>query len=324
MNDDRLRVPRWLSTALLVATLGLVVWLIARDRPSLDPLRDLSAGALVLIMVLQFLYLIPESYRQEIVIESSSARAIPSFAWFRIFIVGRFLNTLVPQGGNVYRALRLRSDYGVAVTRFGGGMAAFIVMSVVASLFTAAPLLAWQSPSTTVAGLPASLVVLLAGIVVTAVPVAAAIVARRLGSPRGESAGFLGTVSRVAQATLAALTDQRLLVKFLGVWGVTVVVVVALYRAVFDATGWDLGIGEAVAIYALLQVSSFIVLTPGNLGIQELGLAALAALFGIPAASGALAAALIRVTGWIAIAIPSLAFGTRDIREFLRSRRSPA
>ncbi len=142
MKTAGLRIPRWLSVALVVLTLGLVAWMVARDRPSLEALGNIEPIDVFVIMVLQVLYLIPEGYRQEIVIESSSHTSIPSFQWYRIFIVGRFLNTLIPQSGNVYRALRLRNDLGIAISDFGGGMAAFVIMSVVASLFVAAPLLA--------------------------------------------------------------------------------------------------------------------------------------------------------------------------------------
>ena len=106
------------------------------------------------------------------------------------------------------------------------------------------------------------------------------------------------------------------MVAFLGVWVLALLVVVVLYRTIFAAIGWNLGIGEAIAIYALLQASTFVVLTPGNLGIQELGLAALATIFGIPAAIGVIAAALIRVTGWIALAVPAGVFGSADIVQF--------
>lgn len=322
MSDERIRLPRWISAVLVVATLGITVWLIARDRPSLEALRDIGPAELAIIMVLQLLYLVSESYRQEIVIESSSKRSISSFPWFRIFVVGRFLNALVPQGGNVYRALRLRSDLGIAISDFGGGMAAFVVMSVVASLVVAAPFLAWQSPSLTILGVPASLMVLMAGLLLAVIPFIAWRLIRDRIPADGEPPAILGIMHRIALAMMTALRDRRLLAGFAGTWSVTVIVVVMLYRAVFETVGWDLGIGEAIAIYALLQASSFIVLTPGNLGIQELGMAVLAALVGIPAATGAIAAAVIRVTGWIAVAVPAVAFGTTDIAQFLRTRPS--
>ena len=319
MNGAGIRVPRWLSAALVVVTIGFLVWLVARDRPSLDALADVDPADLAVIMLLQILYLVPESYRQEIVIESSSGTPIRSFHWFRIFVVGRFLNTLIPQSGNIYRAFRLRSDPGIAMSDFGGGMAAFVIMSVVASLLVSVPFVAWQSPSLMIGGLPAWLSLLIAAVILGAVPFVISFVARRRPDSSSEKSRLLTTAGRVGTATMTALRDVHLMGRFVVVWAVTLTVVVALYRSVFAAIDWDLSIGVAIAIFALLQASSFIVLTPGNLGIQELGMAALVALFGAPAAIGVLAAALIRVTGWIAIAIPAFAFGTGDIIRYLRS-----
>ncbi|MEA3502046.1 MAG: lysylphosphatidylglycerol synthase transmembrane domain-containing protein [Actinomycetota bacterium] len=322
MKNEGIRIPRWVSIVLVISTLGLVVWMIARDRPSLDALGDIEPIDLLLIMVLQVLYLIPESYRQKIVIESSSSTSIRPFQWFRIFVVGRFLNTLVPQSGNVYRALRLRNDLGIAISEFGGGMAAFVIMSVVASLFVAAPLLAWQSPSPTIGGVPVWIALLIAGTVLAATPFLIWFAVRDRSPVQREQSRIVDTAHRVVTATITALSDVRLMISFVAVWIMTLVVVVLLYTAVFDAIGWDLAIGEAIAIYALLQASSFIVLTPGNLGIQELGFAALAAVFGIPAAIGVIAAGLIRATGWIAVAVPAAVFGSDDIVRFFRSESS--
>ncbi len=321
MTTDGFHVPRWVSGVIVVTTLGLVVWVILRDRPALDTFANLDPTDLIVILVLQVLYLLPESQRQKIVIESSSDVSIASVRWFKIFAVGRFLNTFVPQSGNVYRALKLKREFGIAIADFGGGMAAFVIMSVTTSLAVAAPFLAVQSPSQTIFGLPAPLVLILAAGVVAGAPFAI----RRLVRPlqdRESPAGIIDAARRVATAALTALQDVRLILRFIAVWFVTIIIVVTLYRAVFGVIDWNLGIGEAIAIYALLQASSFIVLTPGNLGIQELGLAALAALFGIPAAVGALAAALIRATGWIALALPAVAFGFEDIVRFSR-RREP-
>lgn len=312
------RIPRWMSIVLVISALGLIIWLIARDRPSLDALGDIGPIDLFVIMVLQVLYLIPESYRQKIVIESSSLTSVRSFQWFRIFVVGRFLNTLVPQSGNVYRALRLRNDLGIALTEFGGGMAAFIIMSVVASLLVAAPLLALQSPSPTIGNVPVWAALLTAGVVLAAVPFLIWLTVRNHPPADEERSTIVDTAQQVIKATMTALSDLRLMVAFVAVWVITLIVVVALYRVVFSAIGWNLGVGEAVAIYALLQASSFVVLTPGNLGIQELGFAALAAVFGIPAAIGVIAAGLIRATGWIAVAVPAAMFGSDDIVRYFR------
>ncbi len=317
-----IRISRWLSVVLAVATLGLVVWMIMRDRPSLDALGDIDPLDVTVIMVLQVLHLVPESYRQKIVIESSASTSIRWYPFFRIFVVGRFLNTLIPQSGNVYRALRLRSEFSIAIADFGGGMIAFVVMSFVASMLAAAPFIALQSPSLTIGGVPAALAFVVIGCVVGVAPFVIWFVGRSLPAGwRGQSR-LLDIANQVVTATITALRNTRLMLTFLGVWGLTLSIVVVLYRTVFSMVGWELGIGEAIAIYALLQASTFIVLTPGNVGIQELGLAAFATIFGIPAAIGAIAAALIRVTGWIAIAIPAAVFGSADIVQFLHHRET--
>ena len=323
MNDAGIRIPRWVSVVLVFGTLGLAVWLVLRDISALSALRQVGITDLAVIMILQLLQLIPESYRQKIVIESSASASMPWFPWFRIFTVGRFLNTLIPQSGNVYRALRLRSEFAISFADFGGGMIAFVIMSFVASMFVAAPFIAWQSPSLAIGGIPAPAALILIGITAATVPLLIWLVERNHPAKWRETSRVVDIAHRVVIAAITALSSFRLMAIFAGVWSLTLVIVVALYQMVFVSIGSNLGIGEAIAIYALLQASTFVVLTPGNLGIQELGLAALAALFGIPAAVGVVAASVIRLTGWLALALPAAVFGSGDIVQFFRRGDQP-
>lgn len=57
-----------------------------------------------------------------------------------------------------------------------------------------------------------------------------------------------------------------------------------------------------IAVIALVNLGNIASITPGNLGIQELGLAALAVLFEYPPASGVLASVVVRLSNIVALA----------------------
>lgn len=321
MNDEP-RIPRppiWLGVGLTAVSLVAIVWLISRDTESLAPLGDVAATEVVAIFVLQLAYLVVESYRMQIVIEASAGAHLEPIAWFRIFVVGRLLNLIVPQSGNVYRALRLKHDHGVPYISFGGALGAFLWLSVTLNLLMATILIALNSPELSTGPVPTWVALLAAALVAAFGPLAAWFIFRNRGG-RGRLGFVVATLAAVLDASVAAVRDRALLAKFALVWLITIIVIVFLYGTVLSIVGADLGAGELIALYALVQVTSFVVITPGNLGIQEVGFAALATLLGATAAQGAAGAAIIRVTGAIALAVPALLTGLGDLRSALGKR----
>jgi len=318
-DPTRRRVPAWLSFGVLVASLGILGWFVGRDLDALDALGTVAPADVILILLLQGLYLIPESYRQQVVIESAGRKRLPVVGWFRVFVVGRFLNSIIPQSGNVYRALRLKTDYQIEYVDFIGSMVLFLVMSVSFNLGLAAVLIAVDPPESSVTAFSTPWVLLAAALVVVGVPVLLRLALGRIAVSDSPWFAPLRALRDLLNSAAAAVHQQGLLIRFVGAWLVTLGVVVALYAAIFSVVGASIGIGEIIALYALVQATSFVVITPGNLGIQELGFTALAALFGIPVAQGAATAAIIRASGWIALAIPAFILGGQDVVSYLRT-----
>ena len=313
------RLPAWLSFGILGASIGLLVWFVGRDLDSLDALRTISPIAIVAILVLQGLYLLPESYRQQVVVESAGKTRLPVAGWFRIFVIGRFLNSLIPQSGNVYRALRLKADFGIGYVDYVGSMVLFLVMSVSLNLGLASLLIAIDPSESVTNTIATPWMLLTLAVIVVAVPLLLWWVLGQFQMPDRPWVAPFRVLRDLMRSAVEAIRGPGLLVRFIVAWLVTLVVVVALYGIVLSTVGASIGLGEIVALYALVQATSFVVITPGNLGIQELGFTGLAALFGVPLAQGAAAAAIIRASGWIALAIPALIFGGRDMFSYLRA-----
>ena len=321
MNDEP-RTPRppiWVGVVLTIVSVGALVWLISRDTESLAPFGEVAATEVIAIFALQLAYLVVESYRMQIVIEASSGVSLEPVAWFRIFVTGRLLNMIVPQSGNVYRAVRLKRDHRVPYISFGGALGAFLWLSVTLNLVVASILIALNSPELDAGPVPGWVALLAAALAAAIGPLAVWFLVRDRGGS-GRLGFVVTTLAAVLDASVAAVRDGALLVKFALVWLVTIIVVVFLYGTVLSVVGADLGAGELIALYALVQVTSFVVITPGNLGIQEVGFAALATLLGATAAQGAAAAAIIRITGTIALAVPAVLTGLGDLRSALRGR----
>ncbi|MDH3605934.1 MAG: hypothetical protein OER12_02950, partial [Acidimicrobiia bacterium] len=128
---------RAVGLAVMVAAVGYVGWRILSDDEAREALVSIPAGAVAGLIALQVIYLLPQAYRYLIALRQATTRTIPALGWFRLFVVGRFLNALIPQGGTAYRGLRLKEDYGVPIANYLGGFVAFTWLSTVLNMIIA-------------------------------------------------------------------------------------------------------------------------------------------------------------------------------------------
>jgi hypothetical protein len=82
-------------------------------------------------------------------------------------------------------------------------------------------------------------------------------------------------------------------------------------------------LSTVVLFFVLSQLSTYVQITPGNLGVFELGFGALGSQLGIGLVGGLLVAALIRVTGYIALLIAGLALGGIKAARGLSAETNP-
>ncbi|MCL1599196.1 MAG: hypothetical protein M3094_08435, partial [Actinomycetia bacterium] len=223
------RLPAWMSFGLLVASIGLLVWFVGRDLDSLDALGSISPIAIVVILVLQGLYLIPESYRQQVVVESAGKTRLPALGWFRIFVIGRFLNSLIPQSGNVYRALRLKADYAIGYVDYVGSMVLFLLMSISLNLGLAALIIAIDPSEPAGDPIATPWMLLTLAVVVVAVPLLVWWILERAEMSNTAWLAPFRILRDLMNSAVQAVRQPGLLVRFIAAWLVTLAVVIALY-----------------------------------------------------------------------------------------------
>ncbi|MDF1523883.1 MAG: lysylphosphatidylglycerol synthase transmembrane domain-containing protein [Trueperaceae bacterium] len=296
----------WLAFALAVAaTVALVV---VRGE-ELSALAELAPAAVAWLVVQQLAYLVAQSGRFHVVLVRFTERPVGFAPWLRLFVLGRFLNLFVPQGGNVYRAVELHRRFGVGYQDF---VAAFVNapwLAMVLNLALGAVAVAALVPGAELGGWP--LWWLLAGTTLlgAAVPFVA-LVALPLVPRRWRPFAWLhARLAEMVGATLASLRDRRYLARVFAWTLVSFVQASAMLWSGFAAIGSPVGVAEAIAFYVLLQLATYLPVTPGNVGVQELAFGALAAGFGVPAVDGVVVSGLVRVTGVVALVLAALPLG---------------
>lgn len=283
-------VSRLVGWVIALAGLGVLVWIVAKSDLDYADVNVTAATAGVLLSA-QGGYLVTESLRMQVILERAADGVFGVVHMFRVFVLSRMLNLAIPQSGNVYRIAEIKTRYNAAITESTGGVLTFAWLSVSLSLIAATALttLGVGSSDDTVQW------PLLLGltIVVIAIPIGVMALSRYLG----HSGAFIGRLRRLALSPIPVLRDRATLLRFTALWAASVAIIVAMYSATFAMVGPVPPIGALIALYALIQATSFVVITPGNIGIQDLGFATIAVWFGSDAATASAAALIVRISG---------------------------
>lgn len=292
---------RGLSAALLLASVSYIVWYFSANSEELKRLREFAVWAAVAILALQIIYLVPQAARYRLVLERHSRNHVPWLVWFRLFVVGRLLNTVVPQGGNVYRGVRLKARGTMNYGSYVGGFLTFTWLSITLTVLLALGITALFDPSLEIGGTP---VVAILGVTLVVVAGAPYLASKLLGLlPTRVQGGVVARASNVLQEAFALPQEVGFSLRFLTLSVASFTIAVAVVFLILDGLSADVGISEAALFLALLQASSVVSLTPSNLGVQEISFAALAGGLGIGAGTGLLAGSLVRVSGVIALLV---------------------
>ena len=285
-------VPRWVSWLIAFAGIGILIAVIVRSGVPLDSIES-SPASIAVLLTAQVAYLITESLRMQSVLQEAAGMKFGPIIMFRIFVMARILNLVVPQSGNVYRIASLKDQYDAPIVETTGGLASFVWMSVTASLGLSTVLTIISGPDT--AGGKTVSPGILAGLTLAAI--AAPWILLVLGARISSDSAFLTKVRRASSAALEVIRHPRTLIHFLGYWVLSLIVIVTMYSTAFSMVGPVPAVATLIAIYALVQATSFIVITPGNIGIQDLGFAVIAVAFGSEPAVAAAAALIVRISG---------------------------
>lgn len=321
-SQTRSRVMRVVGVVIMLAAVAVVVRTIANDEEGLELIKSVSPAALLGLFFLLAVDLVAQAYRYKLAVDEAAERQVPMWAWFRLFIVGRFLNALFPQAGNAYRGLRLKEDYGIPVTRYLSGLLGFTWLSTLLNLIVALVLILVLEPELQIGEVSAagSVTVLLA--VVAFAPLAVDWALKKLRIEKGA----LGWARRRAEDMIGSavriIRSRSTVLRFALAGSGGIVVATMAFAVAFDALELKASLTAVVLFYVLQQFGSYLHITPGNLGVLELFSGALASQIGIGLTGGLLVAALIRFARYGTLLIVGVSMG--GLRALGRARELQA
>jgi uncharacterized membrane protein YbhN (UPF0104 family) len=261
-------------------------------------------GIAAMVTINQFLMSIRLALAVE---ECGGGQGVSRMAWFRITSVGQFLNQFVPQLGNVYRAVVLKRDYGVAYLAYASALFAFVWLDTLMAFAIAFLVILALDPGITLLGFPGLLLLL----VVIAGTATGPVVAHALFSrfrPASQSRFHARLVTLLATAP-SMLRNPRFLLRFFLVNVVTTVVHATALFLAFFAVGASVGLGGLVLFQVFIRASHLIQVTPGNLGVNELAYGLLAYASNATTEQGVGVALLARAVGLVTVNVVGVLLG---------------
>lgn len=290
-------------------TLTLFSVILLRSDETVETLRALDAWALLWIVGLQAVYLLPQAYRYWIILDSAADGAVRFWPWARVFVVGRFLNLAIAQAGNVYRAVTLKRQHGITYTEYVTAFFAFTWLTTVLNLVLAILVVVVSRPGFSIGQISVPLVLAVAVVVVTLTPIVLSRLVRSSAKPTTFWGKLQNRSAALLQSSVSMLRQPALMARFITVGIIGFGLVVAIFGLTFKSLQLEVSMAETVLFYVLLQLTTYLVITPGNLGVQELTFGGLAEAIGIGLTPGLVAGAVIRVTGVAALIIAGFALG---------------
>lgn len=313
------RYKRILQWVLAVCCLGYLVRFFVKNTEELKVLGNVRPSTIAAMGLFFLIGQLLTSFRFQVVLEKSSGKKLPYWKWFKIFILGRFLNLLFPQFGNLYRGVTLKKTYSITYTKYIASFFSFSWMYFCLNLILALSVVLITEPSFLIGRYKATHFLCI-------------LIATALGGPvllhlvlpaRKSSVRYIAWVqeksSEVLRVSVQNMADAPYMAKFISLSIIIYFNNLVLFYLAFSTFGASVSLSPLVLFLVLFALSNRIILTPGNLGIREIAFGKVSSQMNIGMAEGILVSAVIRLIATIIIASLGIIFGGLDI---LRSRNS--
>ncbi len=309
------------KTARLILVAVCIVYLVRffyKNKDTLHLVFNLDPVSIFSAITFQILYFPMLALLLRTILEKCSSSKLPFFGWFKIFILGTFLNMVFPQTGNVYRGIQLKRNYNVSYTRYISSYASFAWMDLIMNLFISALIIIFLKPDLQIGRLIAWKILLVIIIVIITAPILIEILWRKIKFNHSRLAWLHSKTSEVLSVSVNNIKDVTYLAKIILINIAILACITGLLHFCFLILGIRLNIPTVVMFYVLLKIGDYVNITPANLGVQELAYGFFGTQMGVGMAESVLVSGFMRLIGTTVLISLAVIFGGIDL---LRHRK---
>jgi len=307
------RHKKLLQWILALLFLALACKLLVDNKDSLIRLKEFRLRHIIALCAMYSGLLFIIAYRSLLIIRTLTDLKISFWNWYKIFIISRMGNILFSQAGNIYRAGVLKGRYRLSYTNYVNFYFFFAWVDTLLNFVLVLCLILLLRPTLTIGGIYGMELV---GIVMAAIlvgPILAEKILNALHPRSGVLVKVFGKLHGMVVTMLSQGSNVGLMVRIiiLGLAGFAIGVL--LLGITFRGMGIQPSLTDLALFLALYKLSTYIVLTPGNIGIREMAFGFLSHVLGIGMAEGIMASAILYSVHAVLVIPLGMVFGSKHL-----------
>jgi uncharacterized protein (TIRG00374 family) len=249
------------------------------------------------------------AWRFLLAFEQAGGRGVSFVKWLELTCVGQFLNLFVPQLGNVYRGVALKREHSVSYTAYASMLFAYVWLDLLMGVTIAFAVIAVFDTRLELAGVPVLFWLLLVISGLFGTPIVAGRVLGRLRSSGPRLTRLRGRIAALLVATQTGLRNPVFLLRVLVVNVFGAAGQVATYWFCFRVVGSHISVSALIVFQVFAKLSNQVIVTPGNLGLNELAIGVLSRASNQTLEQGIAVSILVRAVGTTMVIVLGLLAG---------------
>jgi uncharacterized protein (TIRG00374 family) len=268
------------------------------------------------LVLLSFSYMLLYSWRFQFILQKCGSRKIAFWQWFKILIIGNFLNLVFSQLGNVYRSVKLKKEHDISYTSYITTLASLAWMDTWMNLILAIVIILSIKPDLKIGSFSAFFLLIIICAVIIILPVMVSFFLRFIRFKNRYLDWTKSKLSQVLTTTLDNIKDVSFLLKIILLGIVIFILTVSSYYVLFAGFDMRLTLPVLAVFCTLLSLSTFFVITPGNIGIQEIAFGFISQQLGIGMAQGILVSIVGRIISTALTILLGVLFGGMNVIKY--------
>src|SRR5690554_647956 len=283
------------NVSILIVTISVVFYVIERSWGELQDHRVFDLYHFSLVILAQLFFLLLTVRRTQLVINAFSDNFIGYCKWLKLFLEGRIINNIAPQLGNVYRGVVMKRDGTFSYSVYATSQIFYVWVDALFNVLLSISMLLLFCE---MQGNYLSIFYALCFVAIAFlfVPMSGRFLGE-LDLPRWLSMfkDALGkSLSLIGNKVSCDLVFSLLV---LGI--ISAVFFVSRIYVGFLIFGENLSFQDLVVFFALLKLSSVMLITPGNVGVQEVSMGLMSEFLGYGMAIGVAVMLTLRIYEYI-------------------------
>lgn len=307
------QIKTFLKIVIVTACIVYIASFFYINRNSLSIVIRMNFTTLLTLVLLWFSYMLLHSWRFQFILQKCGSRKIAFWRWFKILTLGNFLNLVFSQLGNVYRGVKLKKEHDISYTSYITSFASFAWMDTWMNLVLAIVIILLIKPDLKIGPFSASFLLVIICAVIIILPVMASFFLRFIRFKNSYLDWTKSKLSQVLTTTLDNIKDASFLLKIILLGIVIFSLTVFSYYVLFAGFDMRLTLPVLTVFCTLLNLSTFFVITPGNIGIQEIAFGFISQQLGIGMAQGILVSIVSRIISTALTILMGMLFGGMNL-----------